>query len=105
MTTPPNPDAAPACSLTHDQAIAQLGEWADLADDAIASSRTDGHLSVVLPIGDLARVEDLAARERSCCAFLDIAVAVDEANATVTVTVDSPAASADDVVAFIGRRP
>lgn len=104
MTSAPNPEPVVACSLTHDQAMDQLGEWADLVDDAIESTRTDGHLTAVLPIGERARVEDLAARERACCSFLDIGVVVDAANATVTVTVDSPAASADEVVSFIGRR-
>lgn len=94
-----------ACSLTDAQAVDQLREWADLVDDAISSSRRDGHLTAVLPIAERGRVEDLAARERSCCSFLDIDVTADESAATVTVTVDSRSEPAHEVVSFIGRRP
>lgn len=104
MASQPDPEPVIACSLTHDQAMDQLGEWADLVDDAIESSRSAGHLTAVLPIAERGRVEDLAARERACCSFLHIGVSVDEADATVTVTVDSPSAPADEVVSFIGRR-
>ena len=105
MSSDSTSDPVVACSLTHDQAMDQLGEWADLADDAIESTRRDGHLRAVLPISERARVDDLAARERACCSFLDIGVSTDEAAGTVTVTVDSPAEPADEVVSFIGRRP
>ena len=105
MTSQPDLEPVVACSLTHDQAMDQLGEWADLVSGAIDANRSEGHLMAVLPIGERARVEDLAARERACCSFLEIGVSVDEVNATVTVTVDSPTAAADEVVSFIGRRP
>ena len=94
-----------ACTLTHAQAMDQLGEWADLVDDALESTRSDGHLTAVLPITERGRVEDLAARERACCSFLRIDVSADEAAGTVRVTVDSPAPSGGEVVSFIGRRP
>ena len=105
MSSSSTPEPEIACTLTHEQAMGQLGEWADLVDGALAVTRRAGHLQVVLPIAERAHVEDLAARERACCSFLTIAVIADEEAETVTVTVDSPAEPADEVVSFIGRRP
>jgi hypothetical protein len=93
-----------ACTLDHDQAVDQLGEWAALVESASAVDRRDGRLSATLPISWRARIEDLAVRERSCCSFLAIDIVADTAAGTVTVTVASPEPAADKVVSFIGRR-
>ncbi len=39
------------------------------------------------------RVRDLARREATCCAFLDIVVSEDERHVHVTITSDDPAAA------------
>ena len=74
MTIERPDDPVIACTLTPSQAEGQLSAWAELIDGAVSVTRADGHLRVVLPMTAGARAEELAARERACCAFLDISV-------------------------------
>ena len=103
MTIERPDDPVIACTLTPSQAEGQLSAWAQLIDGAVSVTRADGHLRIVLPMTAGARAEELAARERACCAFLDISVIADHDRSTVTITIDAPTAAADEVVALIGR--
>ncbi len=90
-----------ACTLPVDGARAQLGEWEALVADARQVERTPSTLRITLAKADAARARDLAAREASCCAFLDISV--EESVDTVVVTITSPRPEADAVVQLMGR--
>lgn len=79
-----------ACTLTPTAAVDQLWEWSDLVRVATRVDHLDDGVAIVLPIDHVDAVRDLAGREATCCAFLDIDVAVDDAAATVTITSPNP---------------
>jgi hypothetical protein len=60
-----------ACSLDGDGQQTRLGEWKDLLAKATAREETDSGVNYSFP-GELeARVQELAAAEHECCAFLE----------------------------------
>lgn len=81
-----------ACTLDTQGAVAQLAEWEALRDELVDSVPVEGGVRLVFParVADAAR--DLARREASCCAFLDLAVTVDGDTASVTITSPDPQA-------------
>lgn len=62
-----------ACSLPLRDAAKQAGEWTDLHNRIVRSESGGGRYMVEYPIALADEVEDLAAREASCCAWLSIA--------------------------------
>ena len=61
-----------ACSLPIRDAAQQAGEWTDLHNRIVSSESEGGRYVVEYPIALADEIEDLAARESSCCAWLSI---------------------------------
>ncbi len=81
-----------ACSLTTKAAARQGLEWTDLQRLALTATRIDGGAVMTFDAGLAARVEDLAARERSCCGFLSITTLRSNDEVRLEITADNPAA-------------
>jgi hypothetical protein len=80
-----------ACSLTTKAAARQGLEWTDLQRHALTSTRIDGGAVMTFDAGLTAQVEDLAARERSCCGFLSITTLRSDNEVRLEITADNPA--------------
>ncbi|GMQ94176.1 MAG: hypothetical protein BMS9Abin12_1660 [Acidimicrobiia bacterium] len=81
-----------ACSLTTKDAAEQRLAWLDLQRHARAAKRIEGGVALTFD-PELARgIEDLAARERSCCGFLSIATVRSHDELRLEITSDNPAA-------------
>ena len=79
-----------ACSLTTKDATRQFLEWTDLQHHALTAKKMDGG-AVMTFDADLAdSVEDLAARERSCCGFLSITTVRSADELRLEITADNP---------------
>lgn len=87
MTSSPSPIA---CALSQKDASAQALEWTELEQHSLGIDPLPNGVRIHIPIERLAALEDLAARESSCCAFLDIVVTAASDRATVEVTSDNP---------------
>lgn len=87
MTTVPEPVA---CTLTAHDAEAQVLEWVDLQQLALRTAPLSTGARLTFPGDHAARILDLAERERACCAFLDIATAVDGDEFVVEITSENP---------------
>jgi hypothetical protein len=61
-----------ACSLPLRDAAKQAGEWTDLHNRIVRFESKDGRYVVEYPIAIAEEVENLVAREASCCAWLTI---------------------------------
>jgi hypothetical protein len=61
-----------ACSLTTADAARQALEWTDLRRHAITIEARAGGAAMTFALDLADDVEDLAAREAACCAFLSI---------------------------------
>jgi len=81
-----------ACTLGSADAAAQAEEWVALRAEALESTAIAGGRRLVLPARLAQQVQDLARREASCCAFLDLAVSVDDATVSVAITSPDPQA-------------
>ena len=81
-----------ACSLTTTDAARQGLEWADLQRHALTATRIDGGAAMTFDVELADSVEDLAARERSCCGFLSITTLRSGDEVRVEMTADNPAA-------------
>ncbi|MCH7586096.1 MAG: hypothetical protein IH941_13225 [Acidobacteria bacterium] len=81
-----------ACSLTTKDAARQGLEWADLQHRALTATRIDGGAAMTFDAELADRVEDLAARERSCCGFLSITTLRSDDEVRLEITADNPAA-------------
>lgn len=79
-----------ACSLTTSAAEEQLAEWSRLRRSATAVERLDKGVRIVAPVEFAEHAHDLAEREATCCSFLDIHTAVDDASVVVTITSANP---------------
>jgi len=82
-----------ACTLSTSDAAAQAAEWVALRADLVDHSEVPRGRRLCFPIAMADRVRDLARREATCCAFLDIVVSEDERHVRVTITSDDPAAA------------
>ncbi|MEO1063226.1 MAG: hypothetical protein AAFZ07_17570 [Actinomycetota bacterium] len=90
MPTEPIPIA---CSLTPAGATAQLAEWAVLREGSSGTEAIPGGRRLWFPVELAATVEDLAAREAACCAFLTIETARIGDRVRVDITADDPDAA------------
>lgn len=81
-----------ACSLTTNNAAQQGLEWADLQRLALTAARIDGGAVMTFEAGLAGTVEDLAARERTCCSFLSITTLRSDNEVRLEITADNPAA-------------
>ena len=88
-----------ACTLDHASAVDQLDEWATLRDQAASRQVVPHGVRLTFPRSLLATVEDLARREQSCCAFLDIEV--DLAGPEVVLEITAENSQAGPVIAAI----
>ena len=59
-----------ACSLPPADVARQGLEWNELSGLATATEHIDGGVAMTFGIAQTQRVEDLAAREATCCSFL-----------------------------------
>lgn len=77
-----------ACTLSLDAAHRQSLEWAELRLHATAVAALATGVQMTLPASMEDDIEDLAARERSCCSFLSIntCVQADSLNLEVTTS-------------------
>lgn len=82
-----------ACSLPPTGAAAQLAEWAALHERSSGSESIPGGRRLWFPVELAATVEDLAAREATCCAFLTIQTARIGDEVRVDITADDPDAA------------
>lgn len=81
-----------ACSLTTKNAARQGLEWADLQRQALTVTKIDGGAAMTFDAQLADRLEDLAARERSCCGFLSITTLRSDNEVRLEMTADNPAA-------------
>ena len=81
-----------ACSLTTQDAARQGLEWTDLQRHALTATRIDGGAAMTFDAELADSVEDLAARERSCCGFLSITTLRSDDEVHLEITADNPAA-------------
>lgn len=80
------------CTLTDAEATDQLGEWEALrCHVSRVEARPDG-VRLTLPAELRATAEDLAARESTCCSFLDITLTESSGALLLDISSDNPAA-------------
>ena len=82
-----------ACTLTPTGAAAQLAEWTALNERSSGSEPIPGGRRLWFPVELAATVEDLAAREAACCAFLTIETVRVDDHVRVDITADDPTAA------------
>jgi hypothetical protein len=97
-------DVVVACDLTPVQATDRLGAWQDLrARFATGSGPIDGGARLWLRPEGAADAEALAREEATCCAFLDIEVAI--VNGRLRVDLTCPVPEGESVArALVGLR-
>lgn len=94
-----------ACTLPGEEANRQVGRWAYLQAATLISELVDGGVAMTFPIGMAEDVEDLAARERSCCGFLTITTTRDADRVRLEITSENPAAApVIESLTGVGRR-
>lgn len=81
-----------ACSLTTKNAARQGLEWADLQRQALTVTKIDGGAAMTFDAQLADRLEDLTAREGSCCGFLSITTLRSDNEVRLEMTADNPAA-------------
>ncbi len=91
-----------ACTLEQQIATDQLAEWTELRAQASEVSLVSGVATLRLPYELRDAIDDLVAREQSCCAFLDITTTVDGESIAVRIASDDPDA-APIVAMFAGK--
>ena len=79
-----------ACSLTTKDAARQGLEWADLQRHALTATRIDGGAAMTVDAELADSVEDLAARESSCCGFLSMTTVRSDDEVRLEITADNP---------------
>ncbi len=79
-----------ACSLTTKDATSQFLEWTDLRHHALTATKIDGGAVMTFDAELADSVEDLAARERSCCGFLSITTLHSDDEVRLEITSDNP---------------
>jgi hypothetical protein len=76
------------CSLVGEEADAQCGGWRDLGPSLRRSAPTEGGISLWFD-GDVeAALRELAAKEKDCCSFLDLAVTAEGGDVRLDVTTE-----------------
>jgi len=94
-----------ACSLTTKNATSQFLEWTDLQHHALTATKIDGGAVMTFDAELADSVEDLAARERSCCGFLSITTLRSDNEVRLEMTADNPDAhSLIEAMAGVGER-
>jgi len=83
-----------ACSLTTKNAARQYLEWVDLQRHVLTVERIDDGAVMTFHAQLADSVEDLAAREASCCGFLSIKTMRSHGEVRVEITADNPDAYA-----------
>ncbi len=78
------------CSLTTKNAARQGLEWIDLQRHALTATKIDGGALMTFDAELADSVEDLAARERSCCGFLSITTLRSDHEVRLEITADNP---------------
>ena len=81
-----------ACTLTKKGAVDQAQEWTDLHQHIIGVESVPGGARMSFPIEFESLVADLAHREATCCAFLDISTSTAGGELVVDVTSTNPEA-------------
>lgn len=89
-----------ACELPAIDSERQLTEWHDLQSQATETLSIPGGVRMTYPASLESQLRDLAAREATCCAFLDISVQ-QQSEETVTVQITSPNPDALPVIAAL----
>lgn len=95
-----------ACTLTTKDAAAQVLEWADLRKELVGVERVERGVEMRFPVALADAVRDLADREASCCAFLDLTAT--ERNGELELRIASDADEAGpviDLLAGLGGGP
>ena len=83
-----------ACSLTPTNAARQYLEWIDLQRHVLTVERIDDGAVMTFHAELADSVEDLAAREASCCGFLSINTMRSHGEVRLEITADNPDAYA-----------
>jgi hypothetical protein len=79
-----------ACTLTTKGANKQAMEWTELRDHAHTVTELDTGVRMAFPAQMLDAVDDLARRERACCAFLRLTTMVADDVLTLDILSDDP---------------
>ncbi len=79
-----------ACTLSAHDAESQLLEWADLQELALRSQPLLTGARIAFPASHRVKIEDLAARETACCAFLDLSTTVQGDELLLEITSNNP---------------
>ncbi len=88
-----------ACTLTPKGAADQLDEWATLRAAATDVAPIDDGVTMRFPAELAGTVDDLAAREATCCAFLSLTTRAEGDQIVLDITSADPAAQ--PVIAII----
>lgn len=89
MSSEPQPVV---CTLTEKGASDQAQEWSDLHRHVIEVASVPGGARMSFPLEFESQVADLARREATCCAFLDISASTADGKLVVEVTSSNPEA-------------
>lgn len=89
------------CSLVGADADVQLGAWGALGPALQRSTAIDGGLGLWFDSSVEPTLRDLAAKEKECCPFLDLAVTAEGASVRLDIT--SQVAEARPVIDALGE--
>ena len=81
-----------ACTLSASDGARQVAEWRELQDLATAAEPLAAGAALIFPEELADRVEDLAAREATCCAFLTIETSRAGGDVRLEITSEDPEA-------------
>ena len=87
-----------SCSLGASAAAHQLREWQSLTDEALGVGPLPDGARIRLPADKAEVARDLAAREGSCCSFLELAVTVEQGEDGPEVVVDIRSANPEGLL-------
>lgn len=76
------------CNLVGAAADAQLGAWGDLGRSLRRSARVDDGLRLWFDRDVEARLREIAVKEKDCCPFLDLDVALEGDAARLDITTE-----------------
>ncbi len=102
-TGEPRVSAPIACTLGSVEASGQIREWGDLQHVATDVDAHDKGVRLFFPAALAEEVEDLANRERGCCAFLSIHTTL--IGEELTLDISSPNPDALPVIAALAGMP
>jgi hypothetical protein len=81
-----------ACTLTTKAANTQAMEWSELRDHASTVIELDAGVRMTFPARMVDAVDDLARRERACCAFLTLTTTATDDVMTLEIISGDPEA-------------